>query len=172
MIAVHIFLVGMAGSGKSSLGSRLAASLGLPFVDTDQRVSQMMNMDLQQIRAQLGESFLENADTGVLMSLIDEGPSVVSTSSTLPLAEENVRLMKNHGVIIHIDRPLDQILAEQLNASREGLDAASREEIVALYNQRIGYYRACADYSFANDHGFVVGAQGLIALVEGLFPPG
>ena len=170
MITVHLFLVGMNGSGKTSLGRKLASSLGLPFVDTDQRLSQMMNMPIPQIRAQLGESFLENADTGVLMSLVDEEPSVVSTSSTIPLIKENVRLMKNHGIIIHIDRPLDQILAEQVSSDREGGELLSREEIIALYNQRIGFYRACADYTFDNDHGFVVGAQGLLSLVEGIFP--
>ena len=45
MLNMHIFLVGMAGAGKTSLGRRLAANLNIPFMDTDQRVSEIMGMD-------------------------------------------------------------------------------------------------------------------------------
>ncbi|NLD01953.1 MAG: AAA family ATPase, partial [Clostridiales bacterium] len=70
MVSQHVFLVGMAGSGKSTLGKNLANSLGVPFIDTDERVSAMMGMSVQDVCKKLGESFYHNAETGVLMELV------------------------------------------------------------------------------------------------------
>ena len=168
MVPLHVFLVGMAGSGKTTLGRKLAANLSMPFVNTDERVSAMMSMPVEQIYASLGDAFFHNAETGVLMELIDEAPSIVSTGSGLPMAKENVQLMQNHGIIIHVDRPLDQILADARTEARQGASMPDHEEIIQEYNQRIGFYRACADHTFYNDRGFLVGAQGT-ALVNSLF---
>lgn len=170
MVVVHIFLVGMTGSGKRSLGQKLAASLGLPFVDTDQRVSQMMNMPVDQVVRSLGEGFFHNAETGVLMELVDALPSIVATGVGLPLLKENVQLMQNHGIIIHIDRPLDQILADRRSQAGSSFVASDQAELIAQYDSHIGYYRACADHTLDNDLGPVVGAQALLDLVRRLFP--
>lgn len=165
MVPLHVFLVGMAGSGKTTLGRRLAANLNMPFVDTDERVSAMMNMPVEQIMATLGEEFFHNAETGVLMELIDEPPCIVSTGSVLPMVKENVQLMQNHGIIVHVDRPLDQLLAD----ARQSKSPTDHEEIVQEYNQRIGFYKACADYTFENNLGVQVGAQGITTLINSLF---
>ena len=111
MLKMHIFLVGMAGAGKTSLGRRLATNLNIPFVDTDQRISEIMGMSVIEIFQTLGEQFFRNAEAGVLMELIGKPPCVVSTGGGLPTVRENVLLMQNHGVIIHVDRPLDQVHA-------------------------------------------------------------
>ena len=57
MLQDHIFLVGMAGCGKTSLGQRLAQAMGRPFVDTDQRISEILSMSVNDIYATLGEDF-------------------------------------------------------------------------------------------------------------------
>ena len=109
MLRMHVFLVGMSGGGKTTLGRKAAANLNLRFVDTDQRVSEMMGLSVNEIYATLGEEFFRNAESGVLMELTGDEPCIISTGGGLPTVRENVLLMQNHGVIIHIDRPLDQI---------------------------------------------------------------
>ena len=146
MLNMHIFLVGMAGAGKTSLGRRLASNMNLPFVDTDQRVSEIMGMSVIEIFQTLGEAFFRNAEAGVLMELIGKPPCVVSTGGGLPTSQENVLLMKNHGVIIHVDRPLDQILSDIKMERRPTLAGGSYENVIDQYNERIGHYKACADY--------------------------
>ena len=163
MVSQHVFLVGMAGSGKSTLGKNLANSLGVPFIDTDERVSAMMGMSVQDVCKKLGESFYHNAETGVLMELVGETPSVISTGSDVPMMKENVQLMQNHGLIIHVDRPLDQLLADRLTEIGTG---SGRDVLIQRYNQSIGFYRACADYTVDNDRGIAVGVQKIIALVH------
>lgn len=163
MMSQHVFLVGMAGSGKSTLGKNLANHLGVPFIDTEARVSMMMGMPIGDIYQKLGESFYQNAETGVLMELVGETPSVISTGSDMPMVKENVQLMQNHGIIIHVERPLDQLLADRLSEIGTG---SGRDELIQKYNQSIGFYRACADYVVENDRGIAVGVQKIIALVH------
>ncbi len=112
MLRMHVFLVGMSGGGKTSLGRKAAANLNVRFLDTDQRVTEMMGMSVNEIYAAFGEDFFRNAESGVLIELAGEPPCIVSTGGGLPTVKENVQLMQNHGVIIHIDRPLDQILSD------------------------------------------------------------
>lgn len=166
MISVHLFLVGLEGSGKSSLGKRLAANLNLPYLETDARVGEMLGMSPADVRQTLGEAFFHNAETGVLMDLVDQPPSVVCTGAGIPMVKENVQLMQNHGIIIHIDRPLDQLMAD---ARSDGPQARDPEDVRQDYTAHIGFYRACADRTFLNDHNLVAGAQGLTHLVEGMF---
>ena len=83
----HIFLVGMAGCGKSTLGLRLAQALGLPFVDTDQRVSEIMGMTVNDIYTALGEEFFHNAETAVLAEMASVQPCVISTGEGTVLTE-------------------------------------------------------------------------------------
>ncbi len=163
MMSQHVFLVGMAGSGKSTLGKNLANHLGVPFVDIQVRVSIMMGMPVEDIYQRLGESFYQNAETGALMELVGETPSVISTGSEMPMVKENVQLMQNHGIIIYVERPLDQLLAERAAEIGTG---SGRDELIQKYNQSVGFYRACADYVVENDRGIAVGIQKMIALVH------
>ena len=168
MVDMHIFLVGMAGAGKTSLGRRLATNLNLPFIDTDQRVSEIMGMSVIEIFQSFGEEFFRNAESGVLMELVGKPPCVVSTGGGLPTVQENVQLMQNLGIIIHVDRPLDQILSDIKMERRPTLIGGSHENVIDQYNERIGYYRACADYRLDNSHGFAVGLQTLTQMIESL----
>ena len=164
MINMHIFLVGMPGAGKTTLGRRVAQNLNMRFVDTDQRVSEMMGMSVNDIFASLGEPFFRNAETGALVELVGQPPCIVSTGGGICTMSENVTIMQNHGVIVHIDRPLDQILSDIKTDRRPGL--SDREDVIDLYNRRIGYYRAAADYRLDNSKGFVVGVKNLMEIIE------
>ena len=162
----HIFLVGMAGCGKSTLGLRLAQALGLPFVDTDQRVSEIMGMSVNDIYAALGEDFFRNAETAVLAQMACVRPCVISTGEGTVLNAENVRIMRNHGIILFIDRPLDQILSDIKMDRRPTLRGGTHEDVIEQYNARIGHYRYAADFRFDNSHGFQAGVSGLIEMVS------
>lgn len=168
MISMHIFLVGMAGAGKTSLGRRLAQNLNWPFVDTDQRVSELMGMTVNEIFSTFGEAFFRNAETAALVELVGQSPCVVSTGGELCTYTENVTIMKNHGIIIHVDRPLDQILSDIKTDRRPLLAGGSHEDVISQYNRCIGHYRAAADYQLDNSKGFVVGLKKLTELVDSI----
>ena len=168
MINMHIFLVGMAGAGKTSLGRRAAQNLNLRFVDTDQRVCEMMGMTVNEIFATFGEPFFRNAETGALVELVGQEPCIVSTGGELCTFQENVTIMKNHGVIVHIDRPLDQIISDIKVDRRPLLAGGTHEDVIDQYNRCIGHYRAAADYRLDNSKGFVLGVKNLMEMIENI----
>lgn len=163
---MHIFLVGMAGGGKTTLGKRLAERLRRPFVDTDQQIIKQLKMSAGDIYRKFGEEFYRNQEMGILIALIGKTPCVVSTGCDLPTVKENVSLMKNHGIIVHINRPIDQILSDIKLSKRPMLADASREEVIATYNNHIGFYKSCADLTLDNSTSPMAGAAALYRLVQ------
>ena len=168
MLRMHVFLVGMSGGGKTSLGRKAAANLNLRFIDTDQRVTEMLGLSVNEIYATFGEDLFRNAESGVLIELAGEPPCIISTGGGLPTVRENVQLMQNHGIIIHIDRPLDQILSDIKMDRRPTLKDGSHEDVILEYNRHIGFYHACADYTLDNSYGYAVGVAKLTEMIQNL----
>lgn len=111
MLNRHVYIIGMPGSGKSSLGRRVASNLGLPFIDTDQRIEQSVGCSTSDIFAHYGEQAFRNAETNMLIELSREQGSIVSTGGGLVLRDVNREIMRNTGVIVLLDRPLEELWA-------------------------------------------------------------
>ncbi len=117
-----LFLVGYAGSGKSSLGRRLARHLGCAFVDTDNRVEQSVGASIADIFYYEGEAYFRQAERDVLESLAKEDVSqdiVVATGGGMPVWQDNMEWMNKHGVTIYIERPAEQILSRLTEYGRD-----------------------------------------------------
>jgi len=74
-----IVLVGMMGVGKSSIGRRLAARLGVPFVDADSEIEKAAGMNIADIFARHGEDYFRSGEARVIARLLDGGPQVLAT---------------------------------------------------------------------------------------------
>src|SRR5262249_58801267 len=74
-----IVLVGMMGAGKSSVGRRLAARLGIPFVDADAKIEEAAQMTIPEIFEAYGEADFRSAEARVIMRLLEGGPQVLAT---------------------------------------------------------------------------------------------
>ena len=74
-----IVLVGMMGAGKSSIGRRLAARLGIPFVDADSEIESAAGMTIPEIFEKHGEPYFRAGEARVIARLLDNGPSVLAT---------------------------------------------------------------------------------------------
>ena len=74
-----VVLVGMMGAGKSSVGRRLAARLGIPFVDADVEIEKAAGMTISEIFAAHGEPYFRAGETRVIARLLESGPQVLAT---------------------------------------------------------------------------------------------
>lgn len=169
MIERHIFIIGMPGSGKSSLGKKVAANLGLTYVDTDQRIEQAFGCPTSQIFSRYGEDAFRNAETNVLVQLTHEPGSLVSTGGGMVMNEFNREIMRNHGIILLVDRPLDEIMGDIKLNRRPLLAQKGLPEVERLYYERIDTYRSIADAVLDNRYGYYAGVNGMEKLIRTLF---
>lgn len=168
MLERHVFLIGMPGSGKSSLGRKVAANLKLPYVDMDRRIAEILDCGTTaEVFERFGEQGFRNAETNLLIQLTREDPSLVSTGGGTVLREENRTIMQSHGLILLVDRPLEQILKDiKLDDRRPGLMGKGLEDVERLYRERIDIYRESADIVLDNSKGYYAGVAGLERLLR------
>ena len=111
-----LFLVGARASGKTTIGKALAKSLGLPFVDTDQHMLRRAGLTVEQIVASEGWPGFRTRESNALREVVADHAQgcVVATGRGMVLAEENRTLMRQCGMVVFLDAPV-QTLAERLS---------------------------------------------------------
>lgn len=161
MLERHVFLIGMPGCGKSSLGRKVGSMLHVPYVDMDQRISDVVGCTVSEMFDIYGEQAFRNAETNTLIQLTREKPSLISTGGGTVLRENNRAIMRNHGVIVLIDRPLEEIMGDIKLDRRPLLAQKGLSEVERLYHERIDIYRQVADFVMDNSNGYHAGLRGL-----------
>ncbi|HOW42046.1 MAG TPA: shikimate kinase [Candidatus Omnitrophota bacterium] len=143
-----IYLVGFMGTGKTSVGKALAAQKGLSFVDLDTRIEIREKRPIKTIFSQEGEAYFRAIERAALEDVAIQQDQVVSCGGGIVLAPENIRTMKQHGVMICLAASVDCILKRTgTSADRPLLQvAAPRAQIEKMLAQRQPLY-AQADYT-------------------------
>ena len=109
-----IVLVGMMGVGKSSIGRRLAARLGIPFVDADTEIEKAAGMSIADIFARHGEADFRSGEARVIARLLDGGPQVLATGGGAVMNADTRAAIKAKGVSIWLSAELD-VLMRRIN---------------------------------------------------------
>ncbi len=106
-----IVFVGMMGSGKSAIGQRLAARLGLPFVDADAEiVAAAAGMTIPEIFAKYGERYFRDGERRVIMRLLNSGEIVLATGGGAFVDPRTRERVTERGVSIWLDADLKTLL--------------------------------------------------------------
>jgi len=108
--ARSVVLVGMMGAGKSSVGRRLGARLGIPFVDADTEIEAAAGMTISEIFAQHGESYFRAGEARVIARLLAHGPQVVATGGGSVMDANTRALIRAKGISIWLKADLDVLL--------------------------------------------------------------
>lgn len=114
----HLWLLGLSGSGKSTLGPLLADRLGLPFVDTDQRITEVARCSIPEIFKNGGEPRFRKLESQIVSEVSKLQPAVVSCGAGVVLDPANRQIMSTHGIRIYLQAALP-ILAERLSRAND-----------------------------------------------------
>jgi shikimate kinase len=139
---VNLYLIGMMGSGKSSIGRILAERLDYQFFDSDQLIEQVSKTSIAEIFAEEGEESFRTVETQVLAQLAPYTRLVISTGGGAVLKSENWSYL-HHGVVVWLDVPPETLFARvsQDPTPRPLLQQADPlQTLKAIFQERQRYY--------------------------------
>ena len=142
----NIFLVGMMGAGKSTVGKALARRLGRVFIDCDREIVERTGVPIATIFEIEGEAGFRRRETTVLAELAGRTNVVIATGGGAVLADENRRLMREHGTVVYLKAALDNLHERtRRDVARPLLASGDRRATLAsLLDARDPLYREAA----------------------------
>jgi shikimate kinase len=148
-----IALIGLSGTGKSSVGRLLAERLGWPLLDTDALIVQSAGRTIAQIFAAEGEARFRDMEAAALVQALEGPPAVVATGGGIVLRPENRTLLHQRALVVWLDAPTTVLVARlQVHDEQRPLlqgDAVARLE--ALRAARAALYAEVAELQIETD---------------------
>lgn len=170
---INLYLIGMMGAGKTTVGQAVAKQLGYQFFDTDAVIERVAGQSIPEIFAAVGESGFRDLESQVLGELCAYTRLAIATGGGIVLRRENWSYLR-HGAIVWLDVPFEHLLARlQADDSRpllQGEDLATK--LQTLLDQRQALY-AQADVRVSYQPGDTpeMLAQRVVELLQGVIKP-
>lgn len=140
----NVVLIGMPGSGKSTVGVLLAKRLGLGFIDTDLLIQEEAGRTLQEIIDGDGYQALRRIEEQVLLKL-DVQRQVISTGGSAVYSAPAMAHLKTGGVVVFLDIPLEVVLERIGDHSARGISRRPDQSLEELFIERFELYSRVAD---------------------------
>lgn len=143
---MKIYLIGMPGSGKTTIGRRLADELSLPFVDLDKEIENREHAAVAEIFAAKGEDYFRIIESKTLAEWASRTENfVLATGGGTPCFYDGIKTMNATGLTIFLDVPVDDLLSRTAKSDRPLLKSQDtddlRKKLEALHRQRLSIYR-------------------------------
>jgi len=140
----NIVLIGMAGSGKSSVGQVLATLLGLAFVDVDRLIEEDQHTPLQNLLNELGVDGFRQVEEKVLLSM-EYRNHVIATGGSAIYSEAGMNHLKETGCLVLLDVALPVLKQRVGDFSSRGLVKTESQSFEQLFAERRPLYKKHAD---------------------------
>ncbi len=136
----NVVLIGMPSSGKTTVAEAVAQRLSRSFIDTDAMITEDTCRSISDIFEKDGEKVFRDLEAMAVERASAKSASVIATGGGAILRDENVRSLRQNGVIYFLDRPLKMLLP-----TPDRPTASTKEAITKRYNERYSIYRNAAD---------------------------
>lgn len=156
----NIYLIGMPGCGKSTIGKIISDKLSLKHIDADKFLEEKYSQTIPDIFRLYGEEDFRQKESTVLCELSKMSNLLVSTGGGVVVREKNKELMKKSGTVVFIDTNPHNIL-ENSNLSGRPL-LKDKNRIYEIYESRINLYKDFADIIIENNSSIEVAANEII----------
>ena len=165
----NLILVGMMGSGKTTMGRVLAKHLGKDFVDSDEEIQFRTGVTIPHIFDVEGEVGFRQRETAALENLVQRNGLVMATGGGAVIANENRTLLRHNGIVIYLRASVHDLWLRTRNDRNRPLlqTGNAYEKLAGLLRQREAYYQQVADIVMPtgrqNVHAFMLK---LVAAIE------
>lgn len=145
----NLVLIGMTGSGKTSVGEKLSQQLGLPFRDIDLFIEQTTQQTIPEL-FEVSEAHFRAIETEACKALAaTDTHTIISCGGGVILNVENIQALRKTGWIVFIDRPVEHII-EDIEIGHRPLLKEGTNKLYQLYEARAGLYHSAADFRIEN----------------------
>jgi len=137
-----IVLVGLMGSGKSCIGKRLAAYLGMPFVDADREIEAAAGCTIPEIFERHGEQAFRDGERRVIQRLLSNPPHVLATGGGAYMDESTRNIVRERGISIWLKADIDLLMKRVGRRNDRPLlrDVDPRAKLLELMHVREPFY--------------------------------
>jgi shikimate kinase len=140
----RITLIGMPGSGKSAVGTIIAARLGWEFVDTDTCIEERHGLPLQELVDRVGEQAFRQLEEEAVLDLAPAGPAVISTGGSVVYSEPAMRHLGALSTVVFLDVSIDAIRSHIESQAPRGIVGLTAGGLEELFQDRLPLYRRYA----------------------------
>ncbi len=150
-MANNIILIGMPGSGKSTVGVQLAKHLGLNFIDTDLVIQTNQGRMLQDIFDNDGYQVLRDIEEKELLQL-QLSDDLVSTGGSAVYSDAAMKHLRSQGTVIYLSVSFEEI-EKRINDSENsrGIAKSEGQTLKDIYDERLPLYEKYADVTIDNE---------------------
>jgi shikimate kinase len=146
-----IALIGMMGSGKTTLAKLISQKLNLSYYCTDEFIEEKQGRSISRIFDTEGEQYFRHIEAEAIKAMIDFGDMVLSTGGGIVLNSENIRNLKDNGfVIVLLNRSVEKII-KTIDDTNRPLLKDDINKIEKIYKEREFLYKQCSDIIINNN---------------------
>ena len=145
MLTKSVILIGMPGSGKSTIGKSIADKLGVDFVDTDRLIISKAGKPLQTIISEDGLDSFMDMERKLLRELNTNAISIIATGGSAVLYEDAMAHLKELGNVVFLDADLPLLSKRLWNMESRGIAFADEDGLLGVYTEREPLYYKYSD---------------------------
>jgi len=146
----NILLIGMPATGKSTLGRLLAKELNKSFVDTDDSISDLVGMPIQEALDNFGNKGFGEKENEVLLA-VDQSNLIISTGGSAIYQSDAIEYLKLNAITVHLYAEKSTLLKRIQNFSTRALVIEEGMTFEELFEERMPLYVAAADINVSTD---------------------
>ena len=163
-----IFLIGFMGSGKTTIGKKLAKKMKYAFLDLDQEIEKQENLSISEIFEIHGEDYFRVLEKKVLVDLTQLSNTVVSCGGGTPCHYNNIELINNAGISIYLQLSPEALHSRLKSAKtqRPLLKNKEEKELLVYINSKLEERQSCYHKSKIVIPGLDVNIENLINYIS------